>query len=318
MTRRHACIVAIIATWSWSVAVCTAQPFTSRLTPEEIADPLAPWSFEFWRNAPGQIDPRTGPATGPLVPGDAPTEPDREHEAAQPLRGDEVAVVHCRQILIGHPEHARRLAALLGAGATLEDARRAIGGVDVVERQRNYALEDLEPDLRTEIEALPDGGWTRLRTWRGRSVLVQVVDRLQLSRSMLPALGEGLSDAEREKLSARFRLNASPPPPRPQNPDQTAEQPAAVLEQVKPETPPNVQGGGEVVVLVEVGREGEAVDVRVLNSTNPALEEAALNAARRSRYRAATRLGIPEQGTVTVTFRFAAPGAPPEENPGGD
>jgi len=227
-------------------------------------------------------------------------------------------VVRCRQIQIGHPQHARRLASLLRAGAALEDARRAIGGIEVVERQRDYALEDLEPDLRREIEALPDGGWTRPRTWRGRSVLVQVVGRLRVSRATLPKLGEGLSDAERERLTTRYRLNAAPPPPRPKDSSESAMlQPAAVLEQVQPETPANVQDGGEVEVLVEVGREGEAVDVRVQYASNPALTDAALTAARRSRYRAATRLGIPEPGTVTLTFRFTAPGAS-EENPDGD
>jgi TonB family protein len=254
-----------------------------------------------------------------MVPSDAPAESEREPEAEQPLRGDEVAVVRCRQVLVGYPEHARRLSALLRSGATFEEARRAIGGVDMVERQRDYALEDLEPDLRTEIEALPEGGWTRVRTWRGRSALVQLVARLQRSRSSLPVLGEGLSEAERERLSSRFRLNAAPPPPqRPQNPDETAVQHAAVLEQVKPETPADAQEGGEVVVVVEVGREGEAVDVRVRSSTNPALEEAALNAARRSRYRAATRLGIAEPGTVTLSFRFAPPGVTSEEDRGHD
>ncbi len=316
MTRRALNLVAMIATWAtWWVALCTAQPSSSRLTREEIADPLAPWTLEASGQAP--LGPRANPTDSPLVPSDAPTESEREAEAEQPLRGDEIPVVRCRQILIGHPEHARRLAALLRAGASLQDARRAIGGVDVVERQRDYAIEDLEPELRAEIEALPEGGWTRVHTWRGRAALVQVVARLQRSRSMLPVLGEGLSAEERERLSARFRLNAPPPPtPRPQNPEDTAIQVAAVIDQVKPETPENVLEGGEVVVFVEVGSEGEAVDVRVQTSTNPALEAAALDAARRSRYRAATRLGTPEPGSVTITFRFAAPGAPPEEDPG--
>lgn len=301
------------------VGVCGAQSNDARLTREELADPLAPWTLETSGRVPGGRSPQTDPAAGPLVPSDAPADSQLPPAVDRPLRGDEVAVVRCRQLLIGHPEHARRLATLLRAGAALEDAKRAIGGVDIVERQRDYALEDLEPDLRAEIETLPAGGWTRVRTWRGRSALVQVVARLQLSRSALPLLGEGLSDAERERLSASYRMNAAPPTPRTPAPNETAIlQPAAVLEQVKPETPANLQDGGEVVVLVEVGREGEAVDARVQYSSNPALEEAALTAARRSRYRAATRLGIPEPGSVTLTFRFASPGASPEENPGGD
>ena len=301
--------------------IAAAQPHGSRLTPEEIADPLAPWTLEASGPTPVSRVPNPGPVVAPIVPDDAPrdatTEPERQPETSQPLQGDEVAVVHCRQISLGNPEHARRLAELLRAGATLEDAGRALGGVEWTERERDYALEDLEADLRAEIESLPDGGWTRPRTWRGRSILVQVVSRTQRSRRALPVLGQGLSPEERDQLTARFRLN-KPPPTRPQNPEETAMvQPAAVLEQATPETPADVQEGGEVVVVVSVGREGEAVDVRVQHATNPALEAAAINAARSSRYRAATRLGIPEPGTVTLTFRFASPGAPANE-PGGD
>lgn len=306
-----------------SASIATAQPGTSRLTPEEIADPLAPWTLEASGSGPAAPppppvtgDPGAGPIAVPMVPSDAPVDAEREPEVPQPLSGDEVTVVHCRQISLGYPEQARRLAELLGAGATLEDARRALGGVEWVERQRDYALEDLEADLRAEIESLPDGGWTRVRTWRGRSILVQVVSRTQRSRSALPVLGEGLNQEERDRITARFRLN-TPPPARAQSPEETAMlQPAAVLEQAKPEAPADLQEGGEVVVLVEVGREGEAVNVRVQHASNAALEAAAITAARRSRYRAATRLGIPEPGTVTLTFRFASPGAP--EEPGGD
>jgi TonB family protein len=294
------------------IASTAAAQVGSRLTREEIADPLAPWTLEAVVARPVA----TAPGSSPMVPSDAPAETPPALEPERPPRGDEIPTVRCRQISLGSPDHARRLAALLQAGAALEDARRALGGVDLIERQRDYALEDLEPDLRAELESLPIGGWTRVRSWRGRSILVQVVSRAPRVRAALPALGEGLSDSERERLTTRFRLNAPPPPPPrgAERDDQAALQPAAVIEQAKPEPPAGLEQGGEVEVLVEVGREGEPVDVRVKYASNPLLEASALEAARRSRYRAATRLGIPEPGTVTLTFRYAAPGAPEEQS----
>lgn len=292
-----------------------SDPPPHRLTPEEIADRLAPWSLE--RRTAGPAAPAL-PQPGPAE-GDAPAALETAALPAAPAPqtaappAERVLVARCRQIWIGSPEHARRLAALLQAGAPFEDAQRGIEGLEIDVRVRDYAVDDLAPDIRSWIATAEDSAWSDVRSWRGRSVLLQVLSREVRGRDTLPALGLGLDEREREELAQSLRSpfqsqvpQAAQQQPQAPLPDFAA---ASVLNRVDPRPPENVLTGGVVTVLVEVGREGEVVDVRVQSSSNPVFEEAALLAARSSTYQAARRGGIPEAGTVTVTFLFAAPGS---------
>lgn len=296
-----------------SVRVAGSSPLVRRLTPQEMADPLAPWSLETRTPPPAPASPvpqDTTAAEATATPGVAPS-PSTPSPSPE-VSGERVLVVRCRQLLISNPEHARRLAALLRSGARLEDARRSVEGLELDERTRDYAIDDLDLDLRTWIESAADSAWSTVRSWRGRSAIVQIQSREVRGRDTLPALGEGLDAREREQLAQRLRAPIAPPAPAglPHSPAASADfAAAAVLNRVDPRPPEDVFTGGIVTVLVEVGREGEVVDTRIQSSTNPAFEAAALVAARASTYKAAVRNGIPEPGTVTLTFQFAAPGS---------
>jgi TonB family protein len=304
------------------VAVAGAAP-EDRLTRREREDPLEPWSLE-----PGREE---APSPGP-VPADTSTVPEaaeasREAEQAEgPIAaedGERVPVVRCRQVLVSHPAQAERLAALLRSGANLDEVRRAAAGVEIEEHTREYALEELQDDVRSEVEALPAGGWSRVRPWHGRAALFQVVEKAERARSELPQLGAGLDASERDRVaeagraSAARRASAPPPAAAAATGAERGVEKAAVVNQVSPEFPPTASGGGEVTVLVEIDRLGQPIDVRVVSSSDRIFEIAAMDAARRSTYRGAKRDGIPEPGTVTLTFRFVAPTAQPGEPPTG-
>jgi TonB family protein len=216
---------------------------------------------------------------------------------------------------VSDPRKAERLVALLHAGATLEDARRTLGSIDVDERSRAYAMDDLQPDLRAEVDTLSAGEWSRIREWRGRSSVFQVVSKEERARSAIPQLGQGLDESEIERLANQQRAIAgrSRPPAETQAGDL---QPASVVEQATPQYPPGIEESAEVTVQVEIGMSDDYVGARVVRSTNPQFDQAALDAAQRSSYRSARRNGIPERGNVTLNFRFVAPGQePPPSTP---
>lgn len=309
------------------LAACSVQAET-RLSPREQADPLEPWSMEF---VPGAPAPATSPApaalpaspdtalaalgAAPAAQPQAPLVPDDSDPAAVAralAAKEQVLVVRCRQLLIGQPAAAERLGELLRGGASFEAARRAVGSIDLSERTRDYAIDELEPDLRREVEALPAGGWSRTRPWNGRTALFQVVDKQTRERGTLPALGAGLSAEEQSRLARAQRdrpaaaavaaANAAAAETRDSDP-------AAVVQQVQPTPPEDATTGGVVTVVVQIGRTDDVTDVQVESSSAEIFNAPAIDAARRSTYRSASRNGIPEPGSVRITFNFPAPQA---------
>jgi hypothetical protein len=300
-----------------------AEPPEARVSGAEAADPLEPWSLEvkistgtpppsrnpvpiasaLEPNPASGVDPAT--TRPPLQPSDA----DRPERPADPRDLEKVQAVTCRQLLIADPQKAARLATLLRSGASFEDAQRALGHVDVVEQSRDYALEELAPDIRAEIASLPVGGWSTVRPWRGRSAIFQVVAKDERERRALPQLGRGLGTDEQNDLAADRRQVAKTR--RPSSTEETADfENAAVVTQVSPEYPPNANGPGEVTVQVQLGASDDVIEAIVMHASDPVFEFPARDAARRSQYRSARRNGIPEKSAVTLTFKFVAPQAP--------
>jgi TonB family protein len=294
-----------------------ANGLDARLTPRERADLLEPWALE---PRPGEVPMPVPPVLPVPAPpaADVPTDaefgtPQTQPQAPGASDGVGVEIVRCRQLTIGQPARAERLAALLQSGADLETARRAVGGADIVERTREYALDELEPDIRAEIASLPEGGWSRVRTTRGRATIFQVVAKSRRDAATLPQLGAGLGHEEQARLQAT--LKPRPAPVQPVQDETRDVDAAAVVQQVQPEYPQGATTSGEVTVLVRIGRADDVIDAEVQNSTDPQFNEAALRAARRSTYRAARNDGIPEVSTVTVTFKFVAPAQAPGQDP---
>jgi hypothetical protein len=267
----------------------------------EPADPLEPWTLEPRGFVPVAPFPSAGASpdtTALLLPGAT---------RSVPLPGDDelVLLIVCRQVLISQPERAELLQQLLQVGVPLQEATRTLGIVDFVEIVREYAIDEVHPDVRAQILALPDSAWSTARPWRGRFAFFQILGREVRARGTLPRLGEGLGDQERARLSRLQRLPDTPQTQAPQ-PGQDYE-PAQVVEQKQPDYPPAATETGEVVLVVEVGRGNSVLGVTVESSTDPIFEGPAIDAARASTYRAAQRGQVPEPGTVRLTYRFAAP-----------
>jgi TonB family protein len=282
-----------------AAAAVHAQAPAPRVRPP--ADPLAPWPLED-TGLPAPV-----PAPPPLpAPADTALRALPAAPRASADSGEVVLVVHTRQILVSDPTQAGLLERLLQRGVAFETAQRTLGITEVDERRREYAVDELEPRIRAEIEALPDSAWSRGRPWRGRTAFFQVLRREERRRGSVPPLGENLDDKERSRLANLYRAAERPAtaPPPGVDPDLV---PAAVVDQVKAEFPPAASESGEVTLAVEVGRIGDVVSVRVESSTHPIFEPPAIAAARASTYRAAMRAGLPEPGTVRLTYRFAAP-----------
>ena len=308
-----------------SVAAAASRAAETRLTPGEQQDPLEPWSMEevpLERTqalvplpAPARQDTTaiTMPAPAPATPSPAPLVPDDSDPAAAArarAAKEQVLVVRCRQLLVGQPAAAERLGELLRSGSSLEAARRAAGSPEVTDRTRDYAIDELQPDLRREVESLPEGGWSRPRPWNGRVALFQVVSKETRERGTIPALGAGLSADEQSRLARTQRERPAPAAvaaATETNNETRDVEPAAVVQQGQVAPPENALTGGTVTVVVQVGRTDDVNDVRVEFSTDPMFNQAALDAARRSTYRSARRNGIPEPGTVKITFNFPAP-----------
>ena len=282
-----------------------AKPWVGRQQPPD--DPLAPWPLE---PEPGTETPVPVPATpaDTLGPGAA--------ALPSPVivdSTDVVQVVRCRQILVADPKRVPHLQRLLEQGVPLEQALQQLGITGVEQSRREYAVDELEPQVQAEIEALADSGWSRPRPWRGRTAFFQVLEREERLRHTLPRLGENLDQEEKNRLASQLR---APEQQQQQGAGADPElQPAAVLEQVPAQYPPGAIESGEVTVVVEVGRLGDVLGVRVENSTARVFDEAAITAARDSKYRAATRGGIAEPGSVRLTFKFAAPQTPQPASP---
>jgi TonB family protein len=224
------------------------------------------------------------------------------------LAAEEVEVVRCRQVLVSDPERAALLGRMLQQGTPLEEATRKLGIVDHVQSVRDYALEDIDTALRAQLETLPDSAWSSGHRWRGRTVYVQLLRREMRARGSIPKLGEGLDESERQRVAQLQRLQRQDA--RTQAVDPGVE-PASVVEQEPPKYPAAATGAGEVRLRVDVGRLGEVLDVTVEYASDPVFETPAIEAARSSLYRAAKRPpGIAEPGTVTLTYKFAAPDAP--------
>jgi len=281
----------------------------------EPADPLEQWSLD---PVPAQTGTGIVPAVPvPVVPGapEPSTVPAPAPESAgvspETASGDaeQVLVVHCRQILVNDPHRAAALERMLRAGVPLEKAAKSLGIVDLVQSSRRYVIDELSPEVRAEIESVPDSTWSRARPWRGRYAFYQVLGREQRPRSAVPKLGEGLDAGERSRLASGLQRLPQPTASQPPAPDADF-QPAVVEQQELAEYPAAATGSGEVTLVVDVGRTGAPLGVRVEASTDPIFEGPAIEAARRSRYRAAVRSGTTEPGTVRLTYKFTAPQNP--------
>ncbi len=310
---RHPAVV-VLVTLFVAAAARAAGDIEVRLTPAESRDLLEPWTLEYesetaepllvGQPVPVAANPDTVAAhtAAPLRP--AP--PADDSEVGGSVGREKVLVVRCRQLLVGQRRAAERLARLLRAGAPLEDARKAIGSIDIDDRTRDYAVEDLQPDLRTEVETLPEGAWSTVRDWNGRAALFQVVSKQTRERRSIPELGAGLGTDEQNRL-AREQRPIPPSRPRPANDETSDLEGAEVVNQITPEYPEGATKAGEVTILVTVGRSDEVTTLETLSSTDPVFDQAAQDAARRSTYRAQRQSGVPVGGTVRVTFRFPAP-----------
>ncbi len=71
-----------------------------------------------------------------------------------------------------------------------------------------------------------------------------------------------------------------------------------------PETASGIDG--TILVRVKIDRRGNVTDARVVEGGNPALEWAALDAARNWRFQPATRDGAAVESEVTIPFRFSS------------
>jgi protein TonB len=83
--------------------------------------------------------------------------------------------------------------------------------------------------------------------------------------------------------------------------------PATVMSRAAPAYPPIARAAGvegTVIVEVEIDRTGAVTRATVLHSPSPLFDEAALDAARATRFRPATRDGIPVASTQPMTFSF--------------
>ncbi len=309
-SRRRRQHVTLRALW-WAAAIALPlQLVLVQTVHARVPPPVNP--LEQWTLGPAPAPAAVVP-TPSAVPQPAPADslapsllPELGPVAADSLADEIVEVVRCRQLLVSGTERAALLGRMLQRGIPLNEATRQLGIVDHQETVREYALADLQPALRTQIETLPDSAWSDARSWRGRTAFVQVLSREQRARSTIPKLGKGLDDAARQRLARLQRLQQRDARQQ-QNLDPDVE-PAAVTDQKQPEYPAAATGGGTVVLLVDVGRLGEVLDVRVESSTDPIFESPAIDAARRSRYSAARRPpGIAEPGTVRLTYRFQAP-----------
>jgi TonB family protein len=84
-----------------------------------------------------------------------------------------------------------------------------------------------------------------------------------------------------------------------------AGQKLGLLKKVDPVYPPTMQAAGVegfVVLDAVIHRDGTIGDITVLKSSNPAFEQAAIDAVKQWRY-----TPLPYEGIVTVTLRFTAP-----------
>lgn len=308
-----------------------SAPAQSRLTPREQQDPLEPWSMEAVpggrvpasmpaplparpdtaaaHSTPAAGRPAASPSQPPLVPDDSDPAAMARARAAK----EKVLVVRCRQLLIGQPAAAERLGELLRGGASFESAWRAVGKIDLTDRTREYAIDELQPDLRQEVESLPEGGWSRARPWSGRTALFQVVTKETRERGSVPELGAGLSADEQSRL-ARAQRDRPPPSAVAAANEATGNtqelERAAVVQQADVTPPEGVTTGATVTVLVQVGRTDDVMNVQIQASTDPQFNQAAIQAARRSTYRSAQRNGVPEPDMVPITFNF--PGSQPD------
>jgi len=62
---------------------------------------------------------------------------------------------------------------------------------------------------------------------------------------------------------------------------------------------------GQVIVMVTVSEEGKPIATKILKSVHPALDEAAADAAMKSKYKAATQNGKPVRAIIAIPYSFS-------------
>jgi hypothetical protein len=191
---------------------------------------------------------------------------------------ESIAIVKCRQLLVSDPKQAARLAGLLRAGTHYDEAIQVLGRAEIDDRTREYALEELSPDVRAEIDALA-GGWLEHRAPLPRAQPhLPGAGQRQRERRTLPALGAGLDTEEQNRVAAASRQSAQPQ--RPAAGETSDLEPASVVQQQTPEYPQGATGSGEVTVDVEVGLSDDLIDARIVHSSDTIFETSATDAAR--------------------------------------
>jgi protein TonB len=103
-----------------------------------------------------------------------------------------------------------------------------------------------------------------------------------------------------------------PPPPPPSSGGQSAflafDEPPVLMDYVSPQYPPLAREAGiegTVAVRVLVNEEGKVIAADVLSSdVTPAMEKAALEAARQCRFRPAKQRTVPVKAHVMIPFQF--------------
>jgi TonB family protein len=294
--------------------------------PPGPADPLEPWSLGAPTVHPGLLAGGAAakialatPAAPPQVrdPRLDPAPDFLSFPGADSTAADATAVVVLQQILIDNPHHARQLRTLFDAGVTWDSARSLLKLGEVKEYRREYAVDDLAGDMAIEIAALPDSSWSSGHPWRGRTMFYRVLGRASRSRASLPALGQGLDANERARLAELRPKLREPVIQGTDNRQIDAEDfVEAVLAKQEPATfPEQATTDGEVTLVVHLGRLGDVSKVEVEDSTDAIFEQAAIDAARRSEYRSATRNGVPEPSTLRITYPFRVPAPVPIDQP---
>ncbi len=127
----------------------------------------------------------------------------------------------------------------------------------------------------------------------GTRELGVLLDRRPLEEAVAAPI-PGASDAQDQ-------APAPPPPPPP------AIEPAAVVDRALPQFPPGALAPGErrmVVLAIEIDEAGNVTKVSVVRSASAALDDAAIEAALASRFRPATRNGVPVRTTQGLTYQF--------------
>jgi TonB family protein len=194
------------------------------------------------------------------------------------------------------------------AGQGFEPARLLSGSVP--DRQPIRVVGGGEVLL--ELAVGEDGAVTRVATLRDTPPFTELLREAVAGWHFEPATEDGRALPSSVLVAAVFR-----PPvllgPAPGTPPREVAEPCAEIpfptESVVPPYPPTALGDGIVLVEVTVGTDGKAVGSRAVQAAAP-FGQAALDAARKWRFRPACRHGRPVPAAAYLVFGFRSPVTP--------